>query len=264
MGGRAEGAGRCWRPRIGAGRPRAARHRVPFADATAPEGATPPPRLTRHPLGPALGQCCGGAVSLVTEVVARVPADPSRALRVEGRTPEPPARGPPASRTAGSLEPVIQAGEPLWIWGAGHVGRALVGTLAPLGRFDLAWIDVAADRFPEGAPGRVVAADPPALAARAPRDARHLIVTHSHAIDLGLCHALLTRGFAACGLIGSATKWARFRARLRALGHAEAAIAAIDCPIGDPALGKHPQAIAIGVAAEILSPVPRARLEARA
>jgi xanthine dehydrogenase accessory factor len=63
----------------------------------------------------------------------------------------------------------------------------------------------------------------------------------------------LGRGFARLGLIGSATKWARFRGRLRALGHAAAQIARIECPIGDPSLGKHPQAIAIGVAAAFLS-----------
>ncbi|MGA1209563.1 MAG: XdhC family protein, partial [Gemmobacter sp.] len=69
---------------------------------------------------------------------------------------------------------------------------------------------------------------------------------------LALCHGLIGRGFGFAGLIGSATKWARFRARLGALGHAPEAIARISCPIGDPALGKHPQAIAIGVAAELI------------
>lgn len=87
----------------------------------------------------------------------------------------------------------------------------------------------------------------------------HLVVTYSHALDLALCHALLGHGFAALGLIGSASKRARFRARLAALGHAPAQIDRIDCPIGDPALGKHPQAIAIGVAAALLSTAAAAR-----
>ncbi len=78
------------------------------------------------------------------------------------------------------------------------------------------------------------------------------MLTFSHALDLELCHRLLGHGFARLGLIGSATKWARFRSRLAALGHAPAEIARIDCPIGDPTLGKHPQAIAVGVAAELL------------
>ena len=78
------------------------------------------------------------------------------------------------------------------------------------------------------------------------------MLTFSHSLDLELCHRLLGHGFRTLGLIGSATKWARFRSRLAALGHAEARIARIRCPIGDPGLGKHPQAIAIGVAADLL------------
>ena len=78
------------------------------------------------------------------------------------------------------------------------------------------------------------------------------MLTYSHEIDLNLCDRLLRRGFASLGLIGSATKWARFRNRLAAMGHADAEIARITCPIGDPSLGKHPQAIAVGVAARLL------------
>jgi xanthine dehydrogenase accessory factor len=99
------------------------------------------------------------------------------------------------------------------------------------------------------------AADPARLVPHAPRDANHLILTYSHALDLALCHALLEHGFAGAGLIGSATKWARFRSRLGALGHSPAQIARIRCPIGTPGLGKHPQAIAIGVASSLLSDI---------
>ena len=174
------------------------------------------------PLGPALGQCCGGAVRLEFLAAERLPEPPST---------------------------------PLWIWGAGHVGRALVHTIAPLNAFGITWIDTAPERFPQDIPAsvhRLVAADPPRLMPHAPQDARHLIVTYSHEIDLALCHAALVHGFAACGLVGSDTKWARFRARLGRLGHADARILRIDCPIGMRALGKHPQAIAIGVAARLL------------
>jgi xanthine dehydrogenase accessory factor len=96
-------------------------------------------------------------------------------------------------------------------------------------------------------------AHPERIAAHAPQGAEHLVLTYSHALDLELCHRLLGRGFGGLGLIGSATKWARFRARLAALGHGAAAIDRIDCPIGDPGLGKYPQAIAIGVAANLLN-----------
>ena len=202
-------------------------------------------------------------MTLVTEVIEAAPAGASRALRVGAAAEAPPGPGGTTRIERGWLvEPIVRTGESLWIWGAGHVGRALVATLLPLGRFELTWIDVAADRFPEDAPDRVVASDPTSLVPSTPRGARHLIVTHSHAIDLALCHALLRHGFGACGLIGSATKWSRFRSRLRALGHADGAIDAIACPIGDPGLGKHPQAIAIGVAAELLREPTRARSEA--
>ena len=243
-------------------------------------------RIDRMPLGPALGQCCGGAVTLLTEVW-----DPARLGTAEGAiiarpTPgavsiaaaEPPlavarilatARGsgmrPQPGLVAGwMVEPVVASETLVWVWGAGHVGRAIVGVLAPLPGVAITWIDTAALRFPTNPPRGVtplVAADPAAAVAHAPPGAGHLILTYSHALDLALCHALLGHGFAACGLIGSATKWARFRGRLAALGHDDAQIARIACPIGDPALGKHPEAIAVGVAAALLR--ARGRAEGR-
>lgn len=183
------------------------------------------------PLGPALGQCCGGSVTLGFE----------RATQAE--------RAP---------------GAPLWIWGAGHVGRALVGVLAPLPDWSISWIDTGPVRFPDTCPEGVTilpAADPARLVPHAPAGAHHLILTYSHDLDLALCHALLTHDFASAGLIGSATKWGRFRSRLRDLGHAPAQISRIACPIGDPSLGKHPQAIAVGVAAALLRQEARGRAD---
>jgi xanthine dehydrogenase accessory factor len=153
------------------------------------------------------------------------------------------------------IEPIAAPERDLWIWGAGHVGRALVGVLAPLPGLRITWVDVAADRFPGMVPEGVTvvpAADAAGLVAHAPRQAEHLVLTYSHALDLDLCHRLLAHGFARLGLIGSTTKWARFRSRLATLGHAPAEIAQIECPIGDPALGKHPQSIAVGVAVAVL------------
>jgi len=176
----------------------------------------------RMPLGPALGQCCGGAV----------------VLRFE---------------TCEALERA--QGAALWVWGAGHVGRAIVATMAPLPHVTITWVDTGPGRFPDAVPDgvdTVIAADMPRLMAHAPVHAHHLILSYSHEIDLALCHAALTRGFASCGLIGSATKWARFRSRLGQLGHSDAEISRIACPIGDPSLGKHPQSIAVGVAGRLL------------
>jgi xanthine dehydrogenase accessory factor len=165
------------------------------------------------------------------------------------------------------VEPVATPTRQIWIWGAGHVGRALVSVLAPLPDLALTWMDVAPDRFPSVVPPGVTvipAADPALLADHAPAEAEHLILTFSHALDLELCHHLLRRGFWSCGLIGSATKWARFRSRLKALGHDPAAIEQIRCPIGDPTLGKHPQAIAVGVAVDLMKTPQVAAREMRA
>lgn len=181
-------------------------------------------RLTL-PLGPSLGQCCGGVVSLDFT---------AEAAQAKDRATDP---------------------TPVWIWGAGHVGRALAAILAPLGTCSVTWVDIAQDRFPADLPDGVsplLAQNPADLMPKAPRDAHHLILTHSHDLDLALCHAALSHGFGFCGLIGSQTKWARFRARLAQLGHTPAQILGITCPIGDKCLGKSPQAIAIGTAARFL------------
>lgn len=231
-------------------------------------------RLDRVALGPTLGQCCGGAVTLLTEVYDAATLPPPSdviARAVEGR-PMPLAvkrllaaargqgvRPAPTLVQGWMVEPLARPDRALWVWGAGHVGRALVAVLAPLPGLAITWIDVAADRFPADVqPGVTVlpAADLGLLVAHAPPRAEHLVLTYSHALDLDLCHRLLGHGFASLGLIGSATKWARFRSRLAALGHSPAQIVRIDCPIGDPALGKHPQAIAIGVAGAVLSRAP--------
>ena len=224
--------------------------------------------VERVALGPSLGQCCGGAVTLWTEVYEALPEVVGGVFaRGAGEMPLSVARVLAAARGAGVVpasglrggwlvEPVAVPMRQVWVWGAGHVGRALVAVLAPLPGISVTWVDVALDRFPEGVPEGVTVvpvADPAGLVAHVPEAAEHIIVTYSHALDLELCHLLLGRGFGACGVIGSATKWARFRGRLGALGHSGAAVARIECPIGDPALGKHPQAIAVGVVAAMLA-----------
>lgn len=237
-------------------------------------------RLSRHALGPEMGQCCGGAVEVVSEVyeAATMPeGDTVIARPVAGPAPMPlsvkrllatarsQGRAPDAQIIDGwMIEPVAKPGREIWIWGAGHVGRALVSVLSPLPDVRITWVDTGAERFPDDIPEGVTAvptASPARLVPHAPRGAHHLILTYSHALDLELCHQLLSHGFASAGLIGSATKWARFRKRLAALGHAPDQISGIRCPIGDPTLGKHPQAIAVGVAAGILRTGAQTRLQ---
>ena len=193
----------------------------------------------RLALGPALGQCCGGAVTLRFGRTRKQTDIAYFNVHRFGKNPRNPKF--------------------LWIWGAGHVGRAVIQKCPPQA-FRVTWVDDAVTRFPKLIPAYAKATpakDMSLLASHAPKDAHHLIFTYSHDIDFTLCHALLQRGAASIGLIGSATKWARFRKRLSALGHSDNAIDQIECPIGDPSLGKHPQQIAEGVVAGLLRTKPK-------
>jgi xanthine dehydrogenase accessory factor len=184
------------------------------------------------PLGPNLGQCCGGAVTLHYSDMQRSVDQISLPQHLIGKNPSHPKH--------------------LWLWGAGHVGRAVVRACHPQ-NFKITWIDTASSRFPENVPSNVQAIpakDLPLLATRAPSRAHHLIFTYSHDIDFALCAALLQRGSTEVGLIGSATKWARFSKRLRSIGLDPASIT---CPIGDKSLGKAPDQIAKGVVHTLLS-----------
>jgi xanthine dehydrogenase accessory factor len=243
-------------------------------------------RLDRVPLGPGLGQCCGGAVVLLSEVwdEARLAAAAGEVVArpLPGATGEMPlsvSRILAAARNSGlsprpgvvdgwMIEPVSRPEREIWVWGAGHVGRALVSVLAPLPSLCIRWADTGRDRFPDALPERVetlIAANPADLVTLSGPEAEHLVMTYSHALDLELCHRILSRPFRSLGLIGSLTKRARFRSRLAALGHGTVQIDRMVCPIGEPALGKHPQAIALGVASAILSEGPRgAAMERRA
>lgn len=241
-------------------------------------------RIDAVPLGPNLGQCCGGSVRLLTEVFCEAPADGLAFVRPTsnnaGPMPLAIARALAGARRGQKVQAALHQGwfiepffapkTPVWVWGAGHVGRAIVGVMAPLPDVEITWIDTDLARFPgiiTAGVRALPAADITRAVALAPADAHHVILTFSHALDLALCNGLLKHGFAACGLIGSATKWARFRARLAALGHAPADISRIMCPIGDQILGKHPQAIAIGVAARMMAhmaAVPALHKEVRA
>lgn len=230
--------------------------------------------IERMALGPSLGQCCGGAVTLAYERLdtAGLAAVPDTGLYIRRVAKDAPDEAPMAIRRAQKMargegvigtryiqgwlaEPVAPPRRALWVWGAGHVGRAIVSTIAPLPDVAITWLDTSRVRFPADCPPGVTlrfAENPATLVALAPQNAEHLVLTYSHPLDLDLCHHILAHGFAWCGLIGSHSKWIRFRNRLQALGHDPALVGRIQCPIGDPALGKHPQAIAISVAAAFL------------
>ncbi len=144
----------------------------------------------------------------------------------------------------------------LWLFGAGHVGRMLAPALQPLG-FAMTWVDGRAGQFPEPplqGVKQLALAMPELSVDEAPPETVFLVMTHSHPLDEAICEAVLRRGdFAYLGLIGSATKRARFVKRLGAAGIPPKMLARLVCPIGIPGIkSKAPAAIAAAVAADLL------------
>ncbi len=189
-------------------------------------------------LGPSLGQCCGGALDLRYT--------PLQGADVAGWTLPPPRFK-------------------LQLYGAGHVGRAIVKLLADID-CRVQWIDEREAEFPPGLlPPHIerVCVEPvDAEVAQAAPGACFLVLTHSHDLDLAITQAILARGdFAWFGLIGSATKRARFETRLRQRGVDAALIARLVCPIGLPGIsGKEPAVIALAVVAQLLALTAAPRL----
>ncbi len=150
----------------------------------------------------------------------------------------------------------------VWLYGAGHVGQALARILAEL-PLRLTWIDSRAELFPEipGGGVRILSdADSLATVSEAPVGAYFIVMSHSHPLDFALCHALLERNdFAWLGLIGSASKAARFRSRLRRAGLGADVVGKLVCPIGVEGIeSKWPAAIAVAVAAQLMQQISAA------
>ena len=227
-------------------------------------------------LGPELAQCCGGRVEWRVETFDRRDADElgriaaaesqggAVAARIgAGGRIERTVKTPGESRRSGRptadawTEPLGKPAWPVYLFGAGHVGRALILTLGPL-PFTVRWIDPRPGAFPPYAPANatlVQAADPPAELNAAPDGALILVMTHAHPLDLAIVAEALRLGrFGYVGLIGSATKRARFLSQMRAAGLTEPALAKLVCPIGVPGVGgKDPAVIAASAAAQLLA-----------
>jgi xanthine dehydrogenase accessory factor len=204
-------------------------------------GTEPSQAMESFALGPDLDQCCGGRMTLALARMGRLDAPRFR------------AGGPVALWPGGPVWHDVATARPVIVYGAGHVGAALVHALAPL-PFALRWIDprhgVASTI--EGVPC-IEHPFPEAEAAKAPPDAMHVVMTHSHALDLEIVTTALAREAIFVGLIGSATKRASFRRKLRARGLDEAALGRLTCPIGLPGLrDKRPAVIAASVAAQLV------------
>lgn len=265
--------------------------------------------LRRFPLGPSLGQCCGGVAVLLFEPITEASVAWINALSELASATEAAVivSWPEAASAMGKLvvtrtdchgsirdsalagqlvataremlesecgvelskvelpgreavsvlfEPVRAGDFHVVLFGAGHVGAALVRVLAPL-PCTIAWIDSREDQFPRDLPANVTAViceEPELEIDDAPPDSYFLVMTHSHPLDQAICERALRRDdLRYCGLIGSAAKLNRFSRRLVAGGLAHEALARLTCPIGIPGFrGKHPAEIAIAVAAELL------------
>ena len=189
-----------------------------------------------YPLGPALGQCCGGALTLRTQPLT------------------------PLGLASWPVEPNLFN---LQLYGAGHVGRAIVQVLERL-HCRVQWIDERETEFPAAASAphieRLCVEPVEAEVAAAAAGSFFLVLTHSHDLDLRITEAILRRAdFAYLGLIGSATKLARFRRRFEQRGIDASSLARITCPIGVPGIsGKEPEVIALAVVAQLLQVAARA------
>jgi len=232
--------------------------------------------IERKVLGPDLGQCCGGSLELLIERFE--PADAahvSELARAEAagrfatvgrlgarhlrRDVEPTVGSEPpiALRSDGTIaETFGECRRVVMLFGAGHVGRALMLALAPL-PFEVRWIDPRPDAFPAHVAPNVTLdnrGDAAAVLADAPDGAFVVVVTHSHALDLAVIESALAAGrFGYVGVIGSRTKRARFVNRLKKARYGEEAVSALVCPIGIEGItSRLPAAIAAGVAAQLL------------
>lgn len=263
------------------------------------------PALRKFPLGASMGQCCGGVVDILFEPIASaLPAwlrdlralhgqheDAVVATHLQGgigkcvvtangvygdtgsATPEIVTRARESlatGRTAHRIgdwffEDIVGTDLNIAVFGAGHVGTAVVRSLSALD-CNVRWIDSRRNIFRRvPANVRTIESAEPALEVAAmPPGSCYLVMTHSHPLDLEICERILRRRDAAyCGLIGSMSKRRRFEKRLRAQGMQDHDLERLTCPIGVAGIsGKAPAEIAVAAAAEVLQAYERSRQKA--
>ena len=242
-------------------------------------------KVQRFPLGASLGQCCGGMVvvlfeyvepkpvewltSLLTHKAAGVTAELITSLDDQHQSKQVAVaqesklyvlddQTASQSKNSGSLVETIEANDfNVVVFGAGHVGRALVHVLSGL-ECEVIWVDSREAEFPETTPINVtviIDANPEDAVESAPAGSYFIVLTHSHSLDQLLCEQILKRqDFRFCGLIGSKSKRMKFEHRLQAKSFSKEQIESLTCPIGLSNLkGKQPGHIAVAVAAQLLS-----------
>ncbi|GAA7754904.1 MAG: xanthine dehydrogenase accessory protein XdhC [Burkholderiaceae bacterium] len=231
-------------------------------------------RIERIALGPALGQCCGGVVRLAFEVLthddlAWLDAVESAFAAGKALARHVPVTGAVRTEASRDLLPSVQlADDDSWtdtlvpddmhvvLFGAGHVGHALVKVLATL-PCRVHWVDERDTLFPAGLPENVEAEatdTAEAVVDQAPAGSYFLVMTHSHALDQTLCERIFRRtDFAYFGLIGSKTKRAKFEHRMAEHGIDAARFPEMTCPMGVSGItDKAPAMIAVAIVAQLL------------
>ncbi len=173
-------------------------------------------------LGSNLGQCCGGTATVL-------------------------------------FESFVATGINIMLFGAGHVGQALMPILSGL-PCRITWVDSRASQFPKGAENFnktsiVVSEQPQEEVATMPPNTYYIVMTHNHQMDFDISQAILKRNdFTYLGLIASDTKWRRFKQRYKHRDINQSAVARMHCPIGLPDVqGKLPMEVAVSVAAQIIN-----------
>lgn len=173
-------------------------------------------------LGSNLGQCCGGNTSVLFECFAAT-------------------------------------GVNIMLFGAGHVGKALVPILAQL-PCKVTWVDSREAQFPVNVEQynnvhKVVSDTPELEVASMPANSYFIVMTHNHQMDFEISQAILKRAdFHYLGLIASDTKWRRFKQRYKHRDIDENQVARMNCPIGLSQVGgKLPMEVAVSVSAEIIN-----------
>jgi xanthine dehydrogenase accessory factor len=233
-------------------------------------------RVQDYPLGPLLGQCCGGRVRLLLEHLTLDDAawierahrllrdgdsftlstkfEPETLQRdFSGLGVPASARGPRPVAGDRILEQFVNELPRVLLFGYGHVGAALQRLLSTL-PFRVDVFDTRAEFAEEAEVTLVSEAGAESVASVVSPDDFVLVMTHDHALDYRLTLAGLRAAPRFVGLIGSATKRARFLRRLREAEVGAPALARLCCPIGMPGVdGKQPDVIAVAVAAQLLA-----------